>query len=398
MSRALAMSLSDSQTLPGQETGVTDFNKTTFGPAQRDEYDASQWTMTVPGTHTQEILLNPEPLDRKRQPGAPAFFKPSSDNHRLSALLKIAHEIPVAREALLNRSYPRKDYGHNNEWWDGQAIKILKVVNLDHQQQDSYGQDLLHETQRLMAFLERTERAYGSVDVLMNLLGPDMQEDRMHKFLKDWYNVTGELAPKEHIGQIFKSRGIKKDPISGMTLMDQEFYCLSIGVEPHLADRGMSLYDALDEIIWLGSENHDVFLKDVADVFVLEVNNSTPDSSSLGIDIPASWYIDRYLESSRIKAKEMLGKKSTIYEELGRLDQKQQNLLHLQKPMREKIDASRLITKASSFFEETTSYLDESDENASIESMSISRSKEITEELKRLSDRISTKLNCTRPV
>ena len=65
--------------------------------------NAQKWTMTLHGTFAQEIIAKPDPPDRQRAPGSPAFFKPCRGGDRLPALIKILHSIPMGREALLCR-------------------------------------------------------------------------------------------------------------------------------------------------------------------------------------------------------------------------------------------------------------------------------------------------------
>lgn len=392
MNRAMAMSLSESQTLPGQETGVTNYGQTTFGPAQRDFYEASQWSMTLPNAQAQEILLEPVPFDRKRQPGTPAFFRPTPENARLAGVLKILHEIPLARKALLNESYVINDYGQNEEWWNGSPIKILKVINRDQGHQESYAQDVLCETQRLMAFLDRTERAYGSVEVLANLQGWGLpKEERISRFFTDWREATQLLAAEEPLVNMFQSRGIKNDLEERRCLMDERFCCLNVRVEQHLTDVGMSLYDALDEMMWTDSEKNEVFLADVAEVFTIEVSNLNENSSGLGIEIPAIWYLDRYLESSTPQAKEMLHQRASVYEQLEELDRRQEKLLRYHKQTSLTIEGSSLLSKTIKYFEDTAEYqkikTGEEPANGSTDD-----SYDVLNDLKVLVDRITAKL------
>ena len=118
------MSLDQNQIPPGQEMGVTYQNSNQqFRPATQDYYEQDKWAMTISESRTQEIILNPEAPDRRRRPGTPAFFKPSSSTRTLPALMKILHEIPMGREALLNRSVTLPDYGRESDWWDGTPVQ-----------------------------------------------------------------------------------------------------------------------------------------------------------------------------------------------------------------------------------------------------------------------------------
>ena len=152
--------------LPPQESGITGTDVVYFGPANRSQYEPEKWDLVPIGkTSAQEILLDPEPAERKRDLNVPAFLKPSVDNHRLGALLTIYHEIPLLREVFLNRGVTQVNYGHDNEWWAGKAIEVPYISGSEPDERE----ELIYELQRLMAFLDKTDRSYGSTDALANL-------------------------------------------------------------------------------------------------------------------------------------------------------------------------------------------------------------------------------------
>lgn len=390
MERAMAMSLSESQTLPGQESGVTGQGQTAFGPATRDHYDSSKWSVTLAGTQTQEIILNPEPFDRKRQLGTPAFFKPSEENYKLAALIKILHEIPMAREALLNRSQLLSDYSYNPEWWDGSPIKVLKVVNIDQGYQSTHGRELINETQRLMAFLDKTDRAYGSIDALAGSLGwTTSPDDKLAKFLTLWEEATAETNAEQPLTHIFRSRGLKRDLKDAEFGQDQTFHALSVQVGQDLADKGMSLYDAIDDMMWTDS-NHDteVFLAEIGDVLTLDVSNPNTEATGLGVDVPATWYLDRWLESSTKKAREALDRKASIYARLEHIGLQQEQLLKYRPNSGTSMDASKLLESATTYLESTLSYHEGNDGQA----QACQNISQLFDELRTMTDRVANKL------
>ena len=346
----MALSLTENQTLPGQETGVTDLNKPSFGPAQREYYDNEKWSMTLPGSHTQEILLNPEPHDRQRQAGSPAFLKPAPDAPRLSALIKILHEIPVAREALLNEEVLSPDYGYDSQWWDGEPIKQLRVVNVDQGYQNAYNQDLINETQRLMAFLGKTERAYGSTEGITKLQGRHPDRDRITLFFEDWQKATEDLCSEDSLQTIFESRGVRRDLDDGDDKY-QTFSCLPVPMSSGMVDSGFSLYHVLDEVIWEETDGPEVFLKDVGNIVTFNVTCLSGPGSGIGIDIPAVWYPDRYLESSIQQAKSYLDRKDDLVNQYEQLEATKEKLLKFRAT-----DASSLIAKTLAHFEQTYAF------------------------------------------
>jgi hypothetical protein len=153
-----------------QESGVTNTNQVHFGPATRTEYETANWAMVPMGkSAVREILNDPEPAERKRDitSGTPAFLKPSTENNRLGALITIYSQIPLIREIFLPRAGQdtAPNYGSDKEWWTGKAIDIPQVFGEDV----TPPSEVAMELQRLMAFLEKTERSYGSAEALANL-------------------------------------------------------------------------------------------------------------------------------------------------------------------------------------------------------------------------------------
>lgn len=111
LQEAVAMSLN--QNLGHQEMGITSSNQSNFGKATRDHYDEGAWAMTLFNSSAQEIIISPDPADRRRVADEPAFLRPSQDNLYLGGLLTILHSIPLAREALLLRNKVLPKYGHD---------------------------------------------------------------------------------------------------------------------------------------------------------------------------------------------------------------------------------------------------------------------------------------------
>ena len=401
LNRAMALSMSDSQTLSGQETGVMDASGQSFGRAQREHYDTQNWAMTVPGSHAREIILPPDPVDRKRQPGTPAFFKPTPETYRLSALIKILHEIPMAREALLNTNITLADYGHGSEWWDGTAVNVLRVVNVDEGYQSTYAQDIIYETQRLMAFLDKTERAYGSTEALAKIEGEEDANEiqRVQYFLESWQRITTELSPEEPLVKVFESTGVKRMHTDDDSPPGQTFHCLPVRLDQHIANQGMSLYDALDEVMWNDNDTSDseVFLGEIGQVVTFDLHNPNVSGSGLGIEIPAVWYPDRYLESSIPQAKSIRDQKDAVVARLKDLEVVEQKLLRFQRATNSKLDALSLLSKATAYFEQTASYRGSAkpiiSTNGSMDAETTAiQPGSVLEELKTVAERVSIKL------
>ena len=354
-----AMAISMSQNIPGQESGVTNPSPY-FGPATRQHYENSNWTMTVPRSNTKEILLNPEPIDRMRETHTPAFLKPSTDGNRLPALIKILQAIPMSREALLSRHNTIKDYGYDSDWWDGTAIKASTTVNFIFDGIDSREEDLIRETQRLIAFLEGTDRAYGSAENLSNLPGiGDLGVDQLlARYLDKWRGASGRTSPANPLHNIFKSTGLKTQSYEPRIEEPHDFYVLELRIDETLSDRGQTLYEAIDDILWTDENEgayQDGYFSKVGDLFIVEATRVGLAGSGLGIKIPLVWYSDRYLDSSISQVKEMQAGKTAIKKDLEKLDLAKAEIQRCQTSSKlDSVDSTRLLNTAIAFFERST--------------------------------------------
>ena len=355
--QAMAMSMNDSQTHPGQETGTIDYDKQSFGPATRENYDPKEWTMIYPTAQTKEILLNPEPLDRKRKPSTPAFFKTPSTGHRLSAFIKILHAIPKAREALLNRNQTLQDYGHEKDWWDGTPVKVLRIVNMDADGQKLIEDDVVYEAQRLIAFLDKTDRAYGSTNVLAGCIG--LQDNgKVSNFMNLWQAAAAQFGSP--FANIFESIGTKSDPTDPDAARSERVTYLTVAVDSETSGKGLTLYEALDHMFWADAKADDeICLQKVGDIFTLEVDNQVDSVSGLGIEIPPVWYADRYLSTHMHEAKDMLARKAAVMTQLQNQERLQNRISGFQKPVGgAQIDIAALLTRAMTYFERKKAYQD----------------------------------------
>ena len=391
--RAKERSLTDSGILQKQETGVT-YETPYFGPATKKHYESEKWAMTIPEAHTQEILLNPEAPDRRRKPGTPAFLKPSSPSNCLPALIKILHVIPMAREALLNRSHTLGDYGQENDWWDGTPIKKLRIVNVDESGLDVPLDDIIYESQRLMAFLDETERAYGSTDVLINLPGmKGLSHGPPNNYLDCVKTTTQKSADDISLSEIFTSKAIQRAAGNLQPQEHQPFSCLAIRVDSEIAGKGFTLYNAIDDLVWNPIGDSETFLAEVGDVLAFEVDNLTS-HGGLGVSVPAVWYADRYLESSIPQAKQMNERKAAIAAQADNVNSLQARITSYQSPGHSgALDAGILVSKVNDFFQQTVEYDDASsqDESAYVEPMSPNMP-QVMEELRELGKRLTERL------
>ena len=355
MNNAIAMSMSDSQNLPDQRTATHE--NPTFRPAERGHYNIDEWAMTVAPTQTQEILLNPDPIHRKRPRDAPAFLKPSSSGDRLPALLKILHSIPMAREALLHRDLLIPDYGRDKNWWDGTPIKHLRIVNLDTDGRQIDDDDILYETQRLMAFLGGTARAYGSAEVIADGERMRLHSDKITGFLTEWREAAARSHQDGPLVRIFDSIGTKTSTRQSHLKQSERFHCLMVRIDDEISSKGLTLYDAVDHILWTDNrEGEETYLEEVGDILPIEISNLVAGETDLGVEIPASWYIDRYLPSSIDRVRDMLHRKSKIKSDLERRETTLANNTNFKDRNGARINGIGLMEKARTYLDQTVGY------------------------------------------
>ncbi|KAF9893937.1 hypothetical protein FE257_008908 [Aspergillus nanangensis] len=321
LQQAVAMSLS--QNLGNQETGVTSAaNQAKFGKATRDHYEEDAWAMTLFDSSAREIIISPDPGARKRDDAEPAFIRPSQDNAYLGGLLTILHTIPLAREALLLRNYTLPNYGYDSQWWNGQPINLPKIVTIqDANEGDTDWDDIIHETQRLVAFLEGSARAFGSADSLASLKGMPAYDSAasIGRFLEAWQAAAVRADPGNQLATVFSSTAYKRSLTDYDSTVNTEFFTLESFVEP---DHGQTLYDTLDRTIWpdqVGEELDDVWLEHIAEIFTIRLDASEG-AKSVDVKIPATFYPDRYLASCREISREFRAEKLKIQKDVDRIE------------------------------------------------------------------------------
>ncbi|RDW89601.1 hypothetical protein BP6252_01633 [Coleophoma cylindrospora] len=332
LQEALAASRADAG-LPPQESGVLSTSQVHFGPATRSQYEQSEWAMVPISSYSaQEILLDPEATERKREAGAPAFLKPSTSGHRLGSLLAIYHEIPLAREIfLLSESIPA-DYGFDPEWWSGNGISAAMVLDEDDDErpESAEAEQFLHELQRLMAFLDSTDRSYGSVEALTSF--PSMKRlterargplDVESAFFEVWKDIWSEDSEEQ---TMLFTQGVSSDEDGAES---KDFAILKLDL-PEPSEKAETIYDLADTLLWTGiPADYDVamtpYLSRVGNVIAFQFDG-TP--SSRNIPIPPVWYPDRYLKQGREAAAIMRQRQAQInehYESILNLENKLTN-------------------------------------------------------------------------
>ncbi|KAJ5926829.1 hypothetical protein N7516_008602 [Penicillium verrucosum] len=305
LQQAVAMSLNSD--IGQQETGVTLHKQPQFNKATRDHYEEGAWAMTLFNTSSEEVMISPDPEDRKRLEGEPAFIRPNPNGIYLGGFLTILHSIPPrARSVAI-------------------AEQTAIVTVTDDKTGDSDWDDIIHETQRLMAFMDTTKRAFGSSDSLakiksMSSLSADSDEI-VTRFLEAWHGAAIQADPENPLATIFTSHAYKKELFDEFAEPEgRKLFSLEPPVEQ---DNDQTLYDVLDSALWSdrpGSELEDAWLEDLAEVLVIRLD-ALQKPNPVGVDIHFVFYPDRYLGSCRTFAREFRAKRQQIQEYVLKLEQ-----------------------------------------------------------------------------
>ncbi|KFZ24563.1 hypothetical protein V502_00948 [Pseudogymnoascus sp. VKM F-4520 (FW-2644)] len=320
LQRALAQSAEEAG-IPPQQYGVTQ-GPVHFGPANKPTYDENQWGMVRGNSSVgfqEPFFPDPDAIDRKREDSMPAFLKPSAENNRLAAILTICHEIPLTREILLDRINLIPNYGNDPGWWAGKAIKLPDAaipesndVNWGLPTPQDYD-EFIREIQRLMAFLDKSDRSYGSAEPLVNnaALRQSQAIDVEQKFFEALNQIYSKPAERVPVSSLF-SEAVQPS-LGEAPLQSRHFAMLDLEI-PHISivEDVETLYDLADYALWMMSgleTNTRAFLKELGEVIAFRLTGS---DEGKGIKIPATWYPDRYMESNVEASLEMSKKKAAI--------------------------------------------------------------------------------------
>ena len=314
LQRAINMSLG--QEMPGQENGVTGTGQQ-FGKAERAFYDPAKWSM-MPIASSREVVNHPPPERRHRVDGQPAFLQGSKDTGYLASMLTIYHNIPLAREALLLPSMKILAYGHDPSWWSGASDENIKSLSVEAESDhDRAKVHLLAEIQCLMAFLDNTQRAYGSVNALADLdsVRSVRAATPFQKPLIAWEDASMSLCPDEQLDKVFTTTATKLD--ADQAIKSREL----VGLEFPAPYAGQPLVDVLDTNIWndaLNQDLEDVWFSDCAEVFTMRLYDPQNKAEGLGIPIPLEWHPDRYSWECRAQTHQMRTETQLMQKEIAR--------------------------------------------------------------------------------
>lgn len=251
----------------------------------------------VPATTASEYIADPIPSQRQREEGQPAILKPSPRFNYFPAMLTILHSIPQFRNALLSPAVTQDDYWVGEEWWKGNPVGRARIVDDTLGWDEAYGLDVIYETQRLMAFLDNTDRAYTTIESMLDtdawkqLETPFLQDpdDDMLKFLLLW----SEAYAKHNPG--FEMDGVLRSVVNAQQQVKS--FVLDSTVTKRVG-RDTDVYDVLDETFFPNSEGK-AHITDISNVLIIRMEGAKQDTNELGCRVPATLYVDRYLEKNK---------------------------------------------------------------------------------------------------
>lgn len=341
-----------------QVSGTVDSSQHVFGPASRPYYEPAQWAMTHPSSYSREIVPDLQPDHRKRAIEEPVLMKPLTFDDDLPSLISILGSIPGAFNTMCLKIPLLADYGHNPSWWQGASIEVCGPSVVDGEEPFNAAEELLYETQRLMAFMECTSRAYGSVDALSSLRllqQLDKTKSSMRKladrFLLAWDTAANSVASHQGSSKLFRSVAYQE---IGGEVTHTPFWCFECTLEN--ISEPWTLYDAVDSAIWSTdqrtSQNSTAYIQQAAGIFVIRLIQPNTSASGLMISIPGRWYIDRYLPENAKAAKKMRMEMAQCRLRLSEITEMQNNLLQFHSLREGKaFDALRLLKTVISHFE-----------------------------------------------
>ncbi|KAF2261084.1 hypothetical protein CC78DRAFT_535976 [Lojkania enalia] len=303
-----------------QESGVIGHSGAVFGPATKEYYDSSQWAL-VPTTTSAELVPDASPLNRRRDEGQPAIIKPLANGDYLPALLSILHSIPLWRNTLLAPHISLENYSAGDDWWKGSASFPARAVEHGTNTDAAYDLDIIHEMQRLMAFLDMTDRAYGSVESLLHQdvwtkgrIPCDLADDsELLKFLVKWSSAYESQAADVNLNGVLRT-------VFDAGGQRQESFVLDASIVQLDPSTVPDLYDVLDDALYGSDPGASVV--EVSNVLILRLENARPSAKELGCKIPEIFFADRYLGSNKALVSKMLSEMAGYKNMIEEIDAK----------------------------------------------------------------------------
>ncbi|KAF2720553.1 hypothetical protein K431DRAFT_285667 [Polychaeton citri CBS 116435] len=330
-------------------------------------YDLAQWAL-VPATasSSSEIVPDASIEQRSCQPGEPRFIKQLPGGEYLSALLTICHSIPLAREALLMRDHVRPNYGEDGEWWKGHPVAMPKIVSLADgsvvDEDEHTSEELVMEVQRLMAFLDASDRSYASVNALVqtDAIKRAGRQAALKSFLGSWeVAASHQYTPQEHPSTTIFRTVVRQAHVDDTEDDDAELTTdppdllnvLDIPVNiPEGAKRDLS--QELDNLLWgtdgESSATKNSCIESAADVIVIHAYQQDPRlNKDLRLEVPSELFVDKYMDDNFKETVDLRRKLGFGRDRIRKIDLIESKLVAWQHPTKgRQLDAGLVLKHA----------------------------------------------------
>jgi hypothetical protein len=366
--------------IENQESGFIGNQKSGFHPATGTNYDEKQWGMVV--ASSAELVPDAAPHARKRE-NNPAIIKPVPGPSYLPALLTILHSIPLYRNALLIPQISKQDYGAGEDWWKGNASAPARIIDSSSSNDVVRELDLIHETQRLMAFLDKTDRAYASLGSLMELdawkdaPALDDPNDDLLRFLLNWSSAYQSQMPQAEFSGVLRSTVKVGEFHEESFLLDAPVIRQNYGTE-------QTLYNVLDEVLFADS-SRTAHLVDVSNVLIMRLAATNPDATGIDCKIPATFHVDRYMEENKATVTALSSEMKQYKSQLEEIEKKAEKFKYhttTKTGKSERMDTLKLLKTSMQAFEKMPGQL-----------INDPKDSEVIKQIQSVCDNIERKLN-----
>ena len=299
----------------GQESGVVG-STGNLRPATQNYYDSAAWAL-VPATKSTEYIPDAA-LDAQLRRDGPGFIKPSVGDHLLPALITILHTIPLVRNALLAPEVTTSNYWRGEDWWRGTASAASITVGDDSEPDASPELEFLYELQRLMAFLDASDRTYASLESLLQLdawTSPRYYagetSNNILKFLLRWDKLYRKQVPSAQLKGIVRS-------VVNVNGGREESTVLDLDLSTDTGFKDSTLYDYIDRALFGDTVIEQAHILEISNVLLL--NLQLKGTKQRSCKVPSYLYVDRYLEENREEAEAIFDEEKQYNQRLTNLE------------------------------------------------------------------------------
>lgn len=354
-----AIALSQGVSVPYQQEGGVikgDGTEKKFGPANKDHYEQNQWAM-VRTSPANEVVPDVDVEHRNNVPGDPRLLKHLPDGDYLANFLTICHAIAGAREAMLMRRLVRTSYGQDPDWWRGHQISMPRVVHVENgtpgePDPDKYD-ELITEVQRLMAFLDVSERSYASPGALTQaeMIKNTSPSSTKSKTLLELFIEQWTFAATTKIGEM---SGFFTTYTANVDNVRSRFPFTDLTTDAPEGEK-TDLSELMDGMFW-GTDTDDMDASDnhvvqPAEILVMRLRQTRAEATQLRVEVPAEFHMDKYLEENldaTIDARRQIAKGRTRIKKIGEVEKKLTTWKHPKK--NEDIDPRVLLKHTHGHF------------------------------------------------